>query len=79
MQETWVLSLAQEDSLEEEMATHSVFLPGESHGQRSLESYSPWGRKESVMTEATEHSIMQHSTCVYRHVFKSEFHTVQFS
>ena len=25
------------------MATHSVFLPGESHGQRSLEGYSSWG------------------------------------
>ena len=24
-----------------------VFLPGESHGQRSLEGYSPWGHKES--------------------------------
>ena len=24
-----------------------VFLPGESHGQRSLAGYSPWGRKES--------------------------------
>ena len=23
----------------------SVFLPGESHGQRSWVSYSPWGRK----------------------------------
>ena len=22
-----------------------VFLPGESHGQRSLVGYSPWGRK----------------------------------
>ena len=22
-------------------------LPGESHGQRSLEAYSPWGRRES--------------------------------
>ena len=33
------------------MATHSVFLPGESHEQRSLEGYSPWGRKESDMTE----------------------------
>ena len=27
------------------MATHSLFLPGESHGERSLEGYSPWGRK----------------------------------
>ena len=30
-----------------------VFLPGESHGQRSLVVYSPWGHKESDMTEAT--------------------------
>ena len=28
-----------------------VFLPGESHGQRSLAGYSPWGYKESDMTE----------------------------
>ena len=28
-----------------------VFLPGESHGQRSLAGSSPWGRKESDTTE----------------------------
>ena len=28
-----------------------VFLPGESHGQRSLADYSPWGHKESDTTE----------------------------
>ena len=28
-----------------------VFLPGESHGKRSLAGYSPWDRKESDMTE----------------------------
>ena len=33
------------------MATHSIFLPGESHGQRSLVGYSPWGCKESETTE----------------------------
>ena len=33
------------------MATHSKFLPGESHGQRNLVGYSPWGRRESDMTE----------------------------
>ena len=27
-----------------------VFLPGESHGQRSLVGYSLWGHKESDMT-----------------------------
>ena len=30
-----------------------VFLPGESHGQRSLAGYSPWGHKELDTTEAT--------------------------
>ena len=30
-----------------------VFLPGESHGQRSLAGYSPWDYKESDTTEAT--------------------------
>ena len=28
-----------------------VFLPGESHGQRSLVDYSPWGHRESDMTD----------------------------
>ena len=28
-----------------------VFLPIESHGQRSLVGYSPWGRKELDTTE----------------------------
>ena len=35
-----------------------VFLPGESHGQRGLEGYSPWGHKESDTTEATFHAHM---------------------
>ncbi|CAI9164575.1 unnamed protein product [Rangifer tarandus platyrhynchus] len=30
---------------------YPVFLPGESHGQRSLAGYSPWGRKELDMPE----------------------------
>ena len=28
-----------------------VFLPGESHGQRSLAGYSPWSHKGSDVTE----------------------------
>ena len=28
-----------------------VFVPGESHGQRSLEGYSSWGHKELDTTE----------------------------
>jgi len=89
MPETQVRSLRQEVPLEEEMATHSsilpgespwteepgglqsmgldmterlthaVFLPGKSHGQRSLAGYSPWGRKESDMTEHVSTEQMQ--------------------
>ena len=29
-----------------------LFLPGESHGQRSLVGCGPWGSKESDMAEA---------------------------
>ena len=40
-------------TLEEEMAAYSstVFLPGEFHGQRSLEVCSPWSHKELNITE----------------------------
>ena len=31
----------------------AVRLPGESHGQRNLAGYGPWGRKKSDMTEHT--------------------------
>ena len=39
------------------MATYSNILPGESHGQKSLAGYSPWGHKELDMTE---HTHMMH-------------------
>ena len=46
MQETQVQSLGWRDPLGKEMATPTpVFLPGESHGQRSLMGYSPRGRR----------------------------------
>ena len=40
-----------EDLLEKEMATHSRFLLGKLHGQRSLAGYSPWDLKELDTTE----------------------------
>ena len=42
LQDTQVLSLGQEDPSEEGAWQRTpVFLPGESHGQRSLADYSP--------------------------------------
>ena len=35
---------------EQQLIPIPVFLPGEFHGQRSLVGYSPWGCKESNMT-----------------------------
>ena len=52
------------------MATHSLFLPGESHGQRSLVGYSPCGPKESDtfnQNTSTDHFIYFFGHCV-RHV-----------
>ena len=54
-QETWVQFLGREDPLEEGMQPTPILLPGESHGQRNLMGYSPWGFKESNMTEVTKH------------------------
>ena len=49
MQETQIQSLGQEDPLAKGVATTPVFLPEESHGQRSLAGYSPRGHEESDM------------------------------
>ena len=46
IQETRGQTLGWEDSLEKEKQPTPVFLPGESHGQRSLVGYSPWDHKE---------------------------------
>ena len=43
--------LGRDDPLEGSWQPTPVFLPGKSRGQRSLASYSPWGRKESDTTE----------------------------
>ena len=52
MQETGVRSLGWENPLEKGKATTSVFWPGEFRGL-----CSPWGRKESDMTERLSLSL----------------------
>ena len=51
----WVQSWVRKIPWRREWQSTLVFLPGEFHGQKSLEIYCPWGCKESDMTEATEH------------------------
>ena len=40
-------------ALEKEMATHSILLPGDSQGQRSLLGCHLWGHTELDMADAT--------------------------
>ena len=51
MQETWIWTLGWKTPWRRAWQPIPVFLPGESHGQRSLAGYSPGGHKESDMTE----------------------------
>ena len=44
-QATRAQSPRQEDPLKKEIKPTPLFLPGKSHGQRSLAGYSPWGCK----------------------------------
>ena len=66
MQETRVRSLGQEDPWRRAWQCTPVFLPGESHGQRGLASYSPWGYKKLDTTKRvnTAHNIHTY-TCIY--------------
>ena len=58
MPETWVQSLGWKDTWKRAWQPTPVFLPGESHGQRSLAGCSPWCQKKSDMTEwlGTQHT-----------------------
>ena len=51
MQETWLNLWVRKIPWRRKWLPTPLFLPGEFHGQRSLEGYSPWGCKESDMTD----------------------------
>ena len=62
MQETQILSLGQEYLWEEEMATHYIYLPGESHGQKNLagcSSCSSWCCKRVRNDWMTKHAHIE--------------------
>ena len=51
MQDSWVQPLGQEEPLENGMATHSSFLAWRISWTEEPGRHSPWGHKESDMTE----------------------------
>ena len=57
-QEMWVQSVGWEIPWGRKWQATLVFLPGKSHGQRSLVGYSSWGCKESDRTEHTSMGLL---------------------
>ena len=65
-QEVRVQSLGWEDPWRRKWQPTPVLLPGESHSQRNLAGYSPWGHKELDMTElCTDKRITAHPSTVH--------------
>ena len=63
-------SLGWKDPWRREWQPTPVFFLGESHGQRSLVSHSPWCHQESDMTERPSMNTIQvtHLKCSFIHV-----------
>ena len=60
VQEIWVRSLGQEDPLEKGVATHSSILAWRIPWTEDIVGHSPWGCKESDMTERVKLSLFIH-------------------
>ena len=74
MQEMRVWSLGQEEPLRRTWQPTPVFLSGESHRQRSLVGYSPWGSQKvgpDWSNWAHTHANIHYSTSVVRYPFRS--------
>ena len=77
MQEAWVRSLGQEDPWRWKWQPTPVFLPGESHGRKSLVGYSPKGHKESDMTERLHFHFLHFQTWLSDFTFTFHFHALE--
>ena len=63
MQETWVRFLVWEDPLEKEQQPTPVLLPRESHEQKNLAGYSPWGFRRVGHNLATRQQQQGYKIC----------------
>ena len=64
MWKTWVQFLGWEDPLEKGMSTYSSILAWNIPWTEEPVDYSPWGRKESYMTERLSHSFLVNCECL---------------
>ena len=67
MQDPWVRKIA----WRRKWQPTPVFLPGKSHGRRSLAGYSPWGQKELDMTEQASQGYSRRNLYANSWVFHS--------
>ena len=67
MRETWVHPWIAKMAWRRKWQPTPVFLPGESHGQRRLAGYSPWGHKKSDMTERLSTAMLHSRTLLVTH------------
>ncbi|KAB0377362.1 hypothetical protein FD755_011806 [Muntiacus reevesi] len=58
----------QEFIMQEKWHPTPVFLPGKSHGQRSLVGYCPWGHKESDTTEQLHFHFLMYMYISYTYI-----------
>ena len=65
MPETWFQFLGREDPWSWKWQPIPIFVPGKSHGQRSLAGYSPWGHKRARHDSVTNHHH-HHSSLIVR-------------
>ena len=86
MQETWVRSLGREGPLEEGMATHSSVLAWRSPWTEEPGGLSPWGCKESYMTEQPTYILYSYiyvciyiyiNTCIYNPTVQTHYTDMQ--
>ena len=65
MQETWFHPGVPKIPWRKEWQPTPVFLPGESHEQRSLAGCNPWGLKQLYMSEQLKHILYLRERGVY--------------
>ena len=80
MQDLWAQSWVRKTPWRRKWQFTPIFLPGKSHGQRSLASYSTWGHRRvghDLMTKTTREYYLLLCNCAGLFLWASTFSFVQ--
>ena len=67
--------LGGKDPLEWKWQSTPLFLPGKSHGRRSLVGYSPWGHKRQKQLSITSNKQTHMPQCMQNGVLPDSYYT----